>query len=84
MNKRFPVLSAISSILRFFGWAIALIGSIYFLSQKSYGFIVLNVVTGLFVVAFGESIGVLFAIEENTRTAANRTGIKWPRYVVKM
>ncbi len=37
---------------------------------------VLGAVIGLITVAFGETIGVLFAIEENTRRAADQRALK--------
>ena len=58
------------------GWAIAVLGFIYFyfwLEKDNLIGAILSVVSGLFVVAFGESIGVLFVIEENTRAVANGT-----------
>ena len=89
MNKKFPVLSVVSIILRGFGWLAVIIG-LYCLTY--YGLIepnraghsfgpgnrteilqgVILSFSGLIVAVFGEIIGVLFAIEENTRKAANK------------
>jgi hypothetical protein len=72
MNSKFPVLSAISRLLWGLGWLIAVGGIVYgirggvFDVDGMIGVIVLAL--GLFVVAISEIIGVLFAIEQNTRT----------------
>lgn len=82
----FPVLNTISSIMRGFGWILIGVGvliipiSFWFVnfSLGGYGHLItvvisiLLIINGLFVVAAGEAIGVLFAIEENTRYAAGR------------
>ncbi len=85
MNKRFPVLSTVSSLLRVVGWIVAVVGVIYagyegifepMLPRHSFsGQNLVELITGLVLglfglltVAFSEVVGVLFAIEENTRT----------------
>jgi|ERR1700685_2761748 hypothetical protein len=93
MNRRFPVLSTVSIVLRATGWltmGLALVLFIYGFSQTAQldqsialpnssfqlSYLVAIIVASLFVglsglltVALGESIGVLFAIEANTRRA---------------
>jgi hypothetical protein len=93
MNRRFPILSAVSLVLRVLGWLIvlcALGGSIIgvyelavganfllfdFLRQPSWvawdALIALSAIVGAFGLSLaisGEIIGVLFAIEMNTRS----------------
>jgi formate-dependent nitrite reductase membrane component NrfD len=85
MNKRFPVLSTVSALLKVVGWLVVVAGVLYAayegviepnLPSHSFGGedafqLISGVVVGLIgllTVAFSEVIGVLFAIEENTRT----------------
>jgi hypothetical protein len=103
MNKRFPVLSIISILLRVAGWILTIVSAVLIVnaglglfsamtaSYASNGLLslepllgpiavgiailwfataVFGVVLGLITVAFGEIIGVIFAIEDNTRRAA--------------
>ncbi len=72
MNKRFLVLSFIAKLLWGLGWIIAVGGIVYGLEERRIGLLIGIVVLalGLFIVAVSEIIGVLFAIEENTRTKA--------------
>jgi uncharacterized membrane protein YqgA involved in biofilm formation len=104
MNKRFPVLSIISVLLRIAGWIVTIVSIALAVSaglglasamannaNPSYynpldlmsvfavsiailwlAGTIFGVVLGLITVALGEVIGVLFAIEENTRSAAMR------------
>ena len=86
MNTKFPVLSFVSSLLRFIGWIAVLAGIAYIgyqvveLNQHGhkititppelimkFGSGMAAIVAGLIIAAIGESIGVLFAIEKNTR-----------------
>lgn len=85
MNTKFPVLSFVSSVLRFFGWSFAIVGLLYggwngviepnlpehFFNASSNGVKLVGGIVGMFfgiiTIAIGELIGVLFAIEENTR-----------------
>lgn len=81
----FPVLSFVSQLLKVLGWIVVVVGLIGAISglamgQSFFGGRLASAlpglsaaVTGLVVVAVGESIGVLFAIEANTRAAAERT-----------
>ena len=87
VNDRFPLLSFVSALLRFFGWLLFAGGIIclgLILTQlvsdlRGLGLIVtvpgavVGVFLGLMLVAVGEIIGVLFAIEANTRRAAERS-----------
>jgi hypothetical protein len=84
MNRRFPLLSAVSVLMRVIGWLYLLSGLLFWLviivsyfTRGAAGMPPLGVaaaafatVFGLLLVAAGESIGVLFAIEDNTRAAA--------------
>lgn len=91
MNRRFPVLSTVSVVLRVTGWlamCLALVLFIYGLNQTAqldqsvtlpnsnfqFSYLIAIIIVSVFVglcglltVALGESIGVLFAIEANTR-----------------
>jgi hypothetical protein len=86
MNRKFPVLSFVSLLLRIVGWTVVLGAAIYLIinvviepSQSGHRFgpgNVLNLLigsaaalVGLITVAIGEAVGVLFAIEENTRVS---------------
>lgn len=82
MNN-FPVLSFVSQLLRVLGWIVVVIGLIAaivgfanpgFMGNRFAGMVpgLGAAVSGLVVVAVGESIGVLFAIEANTRAAAEK------------
>ena len=78
MNSKFPVLSAVSTLLRVLGW-LASVGGIIVIyaafsdGERSAALVGVGIVlSGLVVVAFGESIGVLFAIEKNTRLAGTQ------------
>ena len=92
MNTRFPVLSTISQVLIYSGWALVIIAGIVALyfgmlepgeaghafgtpNALWVGLGILAAVLGLITAAFGEVIGVLFAIEENTRLAAENAKI---------
>lgn len=82
--NRFPVLSFVSKVFKFLGWLLVAIGLIAMimafigggrvggLGALEFALIALlaGVVNGLVLVAIGEAIGVLFAIEANTRLAA--------------
>lgn len=80
VNRRFPVLTTIAKILVIAGWIVtalcgigvlATIGNINGMLGPLPVFICLfGALFGVFTVAFGESIGVLFAIEENTRNTS--------------
>src|SRR4051794_26507605 len=85
MNNRFPLLSFISGLLRFVGFTFALAGVVTAFiglfslfdsnSRPALAYFVVAgslIVNGLVSVATGELIGVLFAIENNTRETANR------------
>lgn len=84
MNKKFPVLSTVSNLLKIVGWLVVLYGAIYAAYEgiiepvqpghKFAGGDLFQLISGLGIailglvtVAFSEVIGVLFAIEENTR-----------------
>jgi hypothetical protein len=87
MNKRFPVLSIISILIRIFGWLV-LIGGLFVaiyqgiiepnLEGHSFGNrdlyeLVAGIsafLIGIILIALGELVGVLFAIEGNTRKIA--------------
>lgn len=80
-NHYFPVLSVISILLRVLGWFSVISGvlSLFIVlslvigdSEKGIFLIssAVSVLSGLVAVAIGEVIGVLFAIEANTRKAA--------------
>ncbi len=85
-SSRFPVITAVPNILRFVGWVLVGLGVIAafaggFSPGLRFGFLggfetlifsIVIVLNGLFIVAAGESIGVLFAIEANTRKAAQQ------------
>ena len=83
MNS-FPVLKFVSTALAFLGWLVVIAGAVIavaamvvgdaFFFGRVGGVIagVIVVFSGLVGVALGESIGVLFAIEDNTRRAAER------------
>ena len=78
-GDQFPVLKAVSGILIGLGWVVLIGGVLCSLAMplpsgfESGGLtfkVIMAVavaVFGLIVIAFGEAIGVLFAIEENTR-----------------
>lgn len=85
MNKRFPILSIVSLILRIVGGIAVVMGLLFaiiagiiepLLPGHAFGQgdgreILLGIITvfsGLLWIAFGEIIGVLFAIEKNTRS----------------
>lgn len=79
---RFPVLTVIAAILRFVGWLLVAAGIVMLIASMFSGrrgllgpmesAIIggIAVLNGLGVAALGECIGVLFAIEENTRESA--------------
>jgi len=76
-NARFPVLSIVATVLLVVG-ALGLVGSvILFLLLATDGdrpwAALLGIPPGLLVIAVGESIYVLFAIEANTRAMAEWT-----------
>jgi hypothetical protein len=82
MNDRFLVLSTLSVILRILGWIAVVGGIILFIAglASRFGPDVGEALTGIVIVfwgfsavVLGELIGVFFAIEENTRSAANNT-----------
>ena len=84
MNPRFPLLSVIAMVMRVVGWLYLLPGLLFWLlviinyfthSGAGVGLLFVGIATfatifGLFLVAAGESIGVFFAVEDNTRAAA--------------
>src|ERR1700732_792181 len=79
MNRRFPVLSVISYLLRFVGWLFLAFGVLWPLlsillshpmTLLDFGIVTFLVGYGLLVAAAGESIQVFFAIEDNTHAAA--------------
>lgn len=84
LNRRFPLLSFVSVLMRVIGWLYLLPGLLFWLvfiisyfTRSAAGMLPLQVaavafatVFGLLLVAGGESIGVLFSIEDNTRAAA--------------
>ncbi len=86
MNRRFPLLSIVSIIMRYIGWIqlapglfLSLLMVIDLFTERGAGITPLDlfravflVTSGLVLVASGESIGVFFAIEANTRAAADR------------
>lgn len=82
MNNRFPLLTFISGLLRFFGSCVVLCGvvvGIYGFSERAsiplalcLPGAALLVIVGLLAIAFGELIGVFFAIEDNTRATVTR------------
>jgi len=87
MNKRFPLLSVVSWLLRIVGGILFLIGIFSSLKQLvalaqclpncdfNYSWAGMNaafLIPGLLSMAFGEAIGVLFSIEENTRKMAEQ------------
>ena len=83
MNTRFPILSFVAKCLKFIGWIVVILGFGYLiwvgfaLNKYGHRFNLLDFITiaqgigiiisGLFIAAHGEMIGVFFAIEENTR-----------------
>lgn len=82
MNKRFPVLSFFSVVVRIIGWLIIVVGVISSVKQwmayaecvprcsLNVSWLMTNVsllVGGCVTAVLGETIGVAFAIEENTR-----------------
>ena len=82
MNPRFPLLSIVSWALRIIGGIMFLIGVFSSLKQAvaladclpncriNYSWAMMNaafLIPGLLSMGFGEAIGVLFAIEDNTR-----------------
>ncbi len=83
MNS-FPVLKFVSTALAFLGWLVVvagvliavaamIVGDAFFFGR--FGGVLAGVIVvfgGLVGVALGESIGVLFSIEANTRRAAER------------
>jgi hypothetical protein len=84
MNRRFPVLSIISVLMRIIGWLHLALGLLLWallivgwftrggagLPPVAVAGAAFGVVFGLLLVAAAESIGVLFAIEDNTHAAA--------------
>jgi hypothetical protein len=84
MNRRFPLLSLVSVVMRVIGWLYLLpalfIWLLVIISYFRHGpagvettavaAAAFATVCGLLLVAAGESIGVLFSIEDNTRAAA--------------
>lgn len=83
MNRKFPLLSIISKILSIVGWLLLVLGGLRFtlsliaLFTSAGGFsgaaLLIGggvALTGLGFVGAGESIGVFFAIEANTRSSA--------------
>jgi hypothetical protein len=89
MNPRFPVLSPIALITRVTGWVtigLSILSVLITLSQSqrfaSTGTVALlmpaflGVGAGLLQVIVGEAIGVLFAIEDNTRSTADAVQAK--------
>ncbi len=79
MNSKFPVLSSLATVIRVLGWLTSFGGALWILiavqEGKTTPVMALGagvVILGLLVVAFGESIGVVFAIEENTRRAGGQ------------
>ena len=76
MNKRFIVLSVAASVIRVLGGFLALGGLIAVVAGDGpYRLAGAAVVTmGVLSVAFAELIGVAFAIEDNTRRAADAAG----------
>lgn len=87
MNSRFPVLSALSWVLRIVGGLFAILGLYSSLKQAvalaeclpgcsvNYPLGMMNaalLIPGLFALTVGESIGVLFAIEANTRKVVEK------------
>jgi uncharacterized membrane protein len=73
MNSKFPVLSTISGLLRIIGLGSIVCVIVYdavnlsSITGNGVAMSVAVIVLALVVTAIGESIGVLFAIEENTR-----------------
>lgn len=81
MMDKFPILTLLSQLLRFFGWFVVVAGLILFVgsvgasehsvlgNMRIVGIVGSTVVVGngLILVVVGEAIGVLFAIEHNTR-----------------
>lgn len=80
MNSRFPVLSTISTLLRVLGIIIAVVAVLGFLTRAGSDFgqavIVLigGAISAIYIYAVAELIGVAFAIEQNTRDAAEAIG----------
>ena len=86
MTNSFPVLTFVSKLLRFVGWLLIVVALLYFVLWAGVVqparheridviqiFIGLGVTSiGLVAVVIGECVGVLFAIEANTRQAATR------------
>ena len=85
MNRRFPLLSIISVLMRVIGWLYLVPGLLFWLviivlyftnsgaelrRPVDIGAGAFLTAFGLLLVAAGESIGVFFAIEDNTRAAA--------------
>jgi hypothetical protein len=83
MNRRFPLLSIISKLLSIVGWLLLVLGGLRFtlsliaLVTSAGGFsgpaLLIGggvALAGLAAIGAGESIGVFFAIEDNTRAAA--------------
>lgn len=83
MNRRFPVLSTIAIVLTCIGWIVFGLGAIhasvvvigYFAKNGlAMGFSAIFSITlissGVFLIALGESIRVMFAIEQNTRASS--------------
>lgn len=93
LNKRFPVLSLVATLLSVVG-VVVLIAAVVYVVYESLiepnlpdhrfgkqdalqGLVGLGVViSSLLVMAIGELIGVLFAIEDNTRQIAGNTKTK--------
>ena len=86
MTNSFPILTFVSKLLRFVGWLLIIVALLYFVlwqgiiqPQRHNSIDVLQILTGLGVtiiglvaVVIGECVGVLFAIEANTRQAATK------------
>ena len=87
MNKRFPVLSSFSWVLRVIGWLVLGGGLLSSVNQairyfKAMPHVILNlpwliqnvtlIIVGTVVIVLGEIIGVLFSIEQNTHLMAQR------------
>jgi hypothetical protein len=85
MNKRFPLLSVLSIIFRVVGWILFIAGGLYFIASLGALFsgqsgaagalfglpLTLSMtITGLAMIFSGEMVRIFFAIEDNTRAAA--------------
>lgn len=74
MNSRFPLLSTLSIALRVVGVLLFLSGMacIIHYDEVIYKFLsLLIIVLAIFVCVIGEIVGVIFAIEDNTRKTAD-------------